>query len=140
MASSREAYGYWTTGSHGGTYGGNALGTATAVATVETIRDEKLAENAAAMGERLTDGLMQGRYPVTVFRLRVDGGHSMTTGSPTKTSPRPYKKPASECNPPLLTCGSYENVIRWISLLVVNAQQIDEGLTVFEDALQAVSR
>ncbi len=40
----------------------------------------------------------------------------------------------------LLTCGSYENVIRWIPPLVVDAQQIDEVLTTFEAALTAVSR
>jgi 4-aminobutyrate aminotransferase len=35
----------------------------------------------------------------------------------------------------LLTCGSYENVIRWIPPLVVNAQQIDDALGIFAEAL-----
>ncbi len=38
----------------------------------------------------------------------------------------------------LLTCGTYENVIRWIPPLVVNASQIEEGLEKFERALAAV--
>jgi len=37
----------------------------------------------------------------------------------------------------LLTCGSYENVIRWIPPLVVNKTQIDESLAIFEEALAA---
>src|SRR5690349_4296490 len=66
IAASRELMSKWPTGSHGGTYGGGALPTATAVATVQTILDEHLPENAAAMGERLMDGLveLQGRYSV----------------------------------------------------------------------------
>jgi len=35
----------------------------------------------------------------------------------------------------LLTCGSYENVIRWIPPLVVNEQQIDAALSIFAAAL-----
>jgi 4-aminobutyrate aminotransferase len=35
----------------------------------------------------------------------------------------------------LLTCGSYGNVIRWIPPLVVTAGQIDEALTIFNEAL-----
>jgi 4-aminobutyrate aminotransferase len=35
----------------------------------------------------------------------------------------------------LLTCGSYGNVIRWIPPLVVTAAQIDEALTIFNEAL-----
>ena len=35
----------------------------------------------------------------------------------------------------ILTCGSYENVIRWIPPLVVTEAQIDEALAVFAEAL-----
>ena len=38
----------------------------------------------------------------------------------------------------LLTCGTYDNVIRWIPPLVVNAGQIDEGLRLFAEALATV--
>src|SRR5262249_29982223 len=66
IAAARALMSKSPTGAHGGAYGGGALPTATAVATVETIRDEHLPENAAQMGERLMDGLveLQGRYPV----------------------------------------------------------------------------
>jgi 4-aminobutyrate aminotransferase len=38
----------------------------------------------------------------------------------------------------LLTCGSYENVIRWIPPLVVNAAQIDDALGTFADVMREV--
>ena len=46
----------WAPGAHGGTYGGNAVGTAAAYATLEVMRDEDLVGNAAAMGAILMDG------------------------------------------------------------------------------------
>tara|TARA_B100000315_G_scaffold58888_1_gene53435 strand:+ start:195 stop:320 length:126 start_codon:yes stop_codon:yes gene_type:complete len=35
----------------------------------------------------------------------------------------------------LLTCGSYDNVIRWIPPLIVNEDQIGQGLQIFAEAL-----
>jgi len=35
----------------------------------------------------------------------------------------------------LLTCGSYENVIRWIPPLIVTSDQIDAAVDVFQNAL-----
>ena len=35
----------------------------------------------------------------------------------------------------LLTCGSYQNVMRWIPPLVVNQTQIDEALGIFNEAV-----
>jgi 4-aminobutyrate aminotransferase len=142
VASSRELMSHWGVGSHGGTYGGGALATATGVATVETIRDEHLPENAAAMGERLMDGLveLQGRYPVigdVRGRGLMVGTEFTRNGQPDKDITKAVQKACVDRRLLLLTCGSYENVIRWIPPLVVNEAQIDEALTVFEDALQS---
>jgi 4-aminobutyrate aminotransferase len=38
----------------------------------------------------------------------------------------------------LLTCGAYDNVIRWIPPLIVTEQQIDAAVDVFAGALKAV--
>ncbi len=132
----------WPVGSHGGTYGGAALATATAVATVQTIRDEKLTENAALMGERLMDGLveLQGRYPVigdVRGRGLMVGTEFGRDGRPDKDLTKAVQKGCIDRHLLLLTCGSYENVIRWIPPLVVNETQIDDGLTIFEEALRA---
>ncbi|MBL8161765.1 MAG: aminotransferase class III-fold pyridoxal phosphate-dependent enzyme [Anaerolineae bacterium] len=143
VASSKALMSQWTPGSHGGTYGGGALAAAAAVASVETIRDERLAENAAQMGERLTDGLveLQGRYPVigdVRGRGLMIGTEFTRAGKPDKDTTKAVQKACIERGLLLLTCGSYENVIRWIPPLVVNAEQIDTALTTFEDALNTV--
>ncbi len=141
VASTKAIMANWPPGSHGGTYGGAALATATAVATVETIRDEGLAANAERMGERLRDGLveLQGRYPV-IGDVRghglMVGTEFMVKGKPDKDLTKAVQKGCIDRRMLLLTCGTYENVIRWIPPLVVNEAQIDEALTLFEDALQ----
>lgn len=140
VAASQTVMQKWTTGSHGGTYGGGALAAAAALATVETIRDEDLPGNAARMGERLMDGLaeLQGRYPVLgdVRGLGLMVGTEFTQGGkPDKPTAKAVQTACLGRNLLLLTCGAYENTIRWIPPLVVNETQINAALTVFEDAL-----
>lgn len=144
VGASQDLMARWPTGSHGGTYGGGALAAAAAVATLETIRDEDLPGNAARMGQLLLDGLveLQGRYPV-IGDVRGRGlmvGVEFTLGGqPAKDITRAVQLACLERRLLLLTCGSYENVIRWIPPLVVNEAQIGEALATFEDALRAVS-
>jgi 4-aminobutyrate aminotransferase len=38
----------------------------------------------------------------------------------------------------LLTCGTWDNTIRWIPPLIVNDQQIDDALGIFKEALNEV--
>ena len=68
------------------------------------------------------------------------GTEFTSNGQPDKNITKAVQKACLDRNLLLLTCGSYENVIRWIPPLVVNEAQIDEGLTIFEDALQSVTR
>lgn len=54
------AKGVLAPGMHGSTFGGNPLASAAALAVVKTINDENLVAHAAAMGERLQQGLRDG--------------------------------------------------------------------------------
>jgi len=36
----------------------------------------------------------------------------------------------------LLTCGTYDNVIRWIPPLIVDQTQVNDGLRIFGEALK----
>ncbi|MEW5985210.1 MAG: aminotransferase class III-fold pyridoxal phosphate-dependent enzyme [Chloroflexota bacterium] len=134
----------WTPGSHGGTYGGNPVTAAAATATIEVLRDEGLVENAAERGRQLLDGLqeLQGRYP---FLGDVRGLGLMVgveIGVPGRgPDPEMTKRIQQEClakNLLLLTCGTYANVIRWVPPLVVSERQINEGLTIFEEAMEEI--
>lgn len=56
-------------GEHGSTYGGNPLACKVAIASLQVLKDEKMAENAAAMGQLLRNGLKELHSPfVTTIR------------------------------------------------------------------------
>ena len=131
----------WEAGTHGGTYGGgNAVVMAAACATVETILEEGLAENATWMGARLIDGLssLQREYP---YIADVRGRGLMVgvafewNGKPDAAAAKRVQGACLEERLLLLTCGTYGNVIRWIPPLIVDEGHIDEALGVFRKAL-----
>ncbi|HRW48598.1 MAG: aminotransferase class III-fold pyridoxal phosphate-dependent enzyme [Caldilinea sp.] len=139
-----ELMAHWKAGTHGGTYGGgNAVAAAAACATIDTIRDEKLVENAAMQGERLMAGLreIQAEHPVIgdVRGLGLMVGVEFTgpDGAPDAASASRVQKACLQRNLLLLTCGTYGNVIRWIPPLVVSAEQIDAALEIFNEAVAA---
>jgi 4-aminobutyrate aminotransferase len=141
VAARRELMEQWVPGSHGGTYGGNAVACAAAVATIRAIREEGMLENAQRMGARLMAGLrqLQAQYPVVgdVRGLGLMVASEFTTPDSTPATDV-AKAVAKEClarRLMLLTCGPWGNTIRWIPPLVVNAEQIDQALDIFGQAL-----
>jgi 4-aminobutyrate aminotransferase len=136
---------HWKVGTHGGTYGGgNAIVAAAAAATVDVIREEGLIENAAQMGSHLQKGLrdLQAEYRVIgdVRGLGLMVGVEFThDGQADAVTAAHVQQECLKRNLLLLTCGTYGNVIRWIPPLVVNAEQIDAGLAIFNEALAAAA-
>ncbi|WP_143310874.1 ornithine--oxo-acid transaminase [Chitinophaga vietnamensis] len=56
-------------GEHGSTYGGNPLACKVAITALQVLKDEHMADNAAAMGELLRNGLRQLQSPyITTVR------------------------------------------------------------------------
>ncbi|MCC6802961.1 MAG: aminotransferase class III-fold pyridoxal phosphate-dependent enzyme [Anaerolineae bacterium] len=140
IGSSRALMEKWTPGAHGGTYGGNALAAAAGVATIRVLRDEDLPGNAARQGARLLDGLkeLQAEYPIigdVRGRGLMVGVEFTRDGQPDKDATKAVQKACLDRRLLLLTCGTFDNVIRWIPPLVVTEAQIDEALGVFAEAL-----
>ena len=133
----------WDVGSHGGTYGGNAVACAAGVATIRAMRDEKMLENANERGIQLMTGLrkLQEEYP----QIGDVRGKGLMIGTEFIVDKKPEKaKPmvkeiihaAEENNLLLLSCGTYDNTIRWIPPLNVTSHQINDGLKIFGEALK----
>jgi 4-aminobutyrate aminotransferase len=145
IATRKELAAKWRTGSHGGTYGGNALACAAAIATIMVIQDENLLENATARGTQLMNGLRELRNRCSMIGdvrgLGLMVGLEFTkNGEPNTDFAKAVVKEAARNEPALvlLTCGTYDNVIRWIPPLIVTELQMEEALTIFETALQKV--
>ena len=115
------------------------------MATIDTIVEEKLAENAEARGTQLMSALraMQKQYPV-ISDVRGLGLMVATefrnpqTGEPDPETTAKVSAAAKEHKMLMLVCGSYKNVLRWIPPLVVTEEQIDNALDIFAKAMREV--
>jgi len=133
----------WQTGSHGGTYGGNIVACAAGVATIRAMREEDMPGNAARRGVQLVTGLrkLQEQYPaigdVRGLGLMI-GAEFTVNGKPAeKAMIKSIVHACEERGLLLLTCGTYDNTIRWIPPLIVTEAQINEALGIFGDALKS---
>ena len=134
----------WETGSHGGTYGGNAIACAAGVASIQAIREDNMLANTVERGTQLMTGLrkLQEEYP----QIGDVRGKGLMIGTEFLVNNRPQDaKPlvkeiihaAEEHNLLLLSCGTYDNTIRWIPPLNVTAGQVTDALQAFESALKS---
>lgn len=141
LAASRELMEKWIPGSHGGTYGGNAVACAAAIATIQVMREEGLIQNAVKMGQVLKAGLgqLQEEFPeigdVRGLGLMVATEFSRPDGQTWPERASGVAQAAYRAGLMLLTCGTDGNVIRWIPPLVVDQAQIQEALDIFAEAL-----
>ena len=132
-------------GSQGGTYGGNAVACAAALATIDVIQDEDLVSNAAEMGQRLQDGLRKVAAEHAVIGdvrglgLMVASEFSTADGEPDTAAAQRAQRAAGERGMLLLMCGAYGNVVRMVPALIVTADQVDEGVRIWSEAVAAAA-
>jgi 4-aminobutyrate aminotransferase len=143
IAARRELMEQWQPGSHGGTYGGNAVACAAAVATIAAIREDGMVENAAKLGGILACELMgvKNRVPsvgdVRGLGLMIGVELISADGAPDGALAKRVLAGCRERGLLLLNCGPYDNVVRFIPPLVADEQQVRQAVRIFEEALQA---
>jgi 4-aminobutyrate aminotransferase len=142
IAARSELMEKWIPGSHGGTYGGNAVSCAAASTTIQVMREERLIENSALMGKNLLARLrtLQEQFPVIGdvrgLGLMVATEFTTPSGEPDKQTASAIRQKCLQDGLILLTCGSYGNVVRWIPPLIINDSHLDEALNIFQRALE----
>jgi 4-aminobutyrate aminotransferase/(S)-3-amino-2-methylpropionate transaminase len=134
-------------GGLGGTYGGNPLACAAALAVIETLERENLPARAEKIGERFDArarewkkrwpliGDVRGLGAMRALELVRPGA----TREPAKEETDKVLRHCLEHGLILVSAGSYGNVIRLLMPLVITDQEFDEGLQVMEDALMSVA-
>ncbi|WP_025272511.1 aspartate aminotransferase family protein [Haloglycomyces albus] len=146
MATSEELMSQAWPGSQGGTYGGNAVACAAAVATLDVIQREGLVDNAADRGRQLLEGARHiGEKTPLIGDVRGLGlmvGSEFTTpdGQPDTATAQAAQKEAAARGLMLLTCGAHMNVVRMIPPLVVDAAQVDEALDIWSEVVSSVAK
>lgn len=131
------------TGGLGGTYGGNPLACAAALAVIETIEADGLLERARQIETLLLKRLsgMQAADP-RIGEVRGRGAMvaaefvDPATGAPDAALAKAVAAHAHRNGVIALTCGTWGNVIRFLPPLSITDSLLDEGLDVIAEGLQ----
>jgi 4-aminobutyrate aminotransferase len=123
----------WTVGTHGSTYGGNAVSCAAALATLDVIAQEELLENATKVGDLVMNGLrdIQSRHDA----IREVRGLGLMIGVelPDHETQAAVERAAFERGLLMLGCG--EASIRISPALVFREDQARVALELFEEVV-----
>jgi 4-aminobutyrate aminotransferase len=147
LVSSRALQEQWGRSAHGSTYGGNPVACAAGLAVLETIREERLVENAAARGAELVAGL--GRIAAEDDRIGDVRGPGLMVGvefiRPGTTEPDGaladrLMGACADNGLLVLLCGRAHQVVRWIPPLNVTGAEIAEAVEIFGESLAAIRR
>jgi 4-aminobutyrate aminotransferase/(S)-3-amino-2-methylpropionate transaminase len=132
-------------GGLGGTYGGNPVACAGALAALDSFEREHLVARAKAIGDVVEKrfrcfadrfpfvGDARGLGAMRALELVKDRG----TKEPDKAKTDAVTRRAWESGLLLLSAGTYGNVIRTLMPLVITDDELNEGLEVLEHALAA---
>lgn len=147
IGASAELMSRWPVGSHGGTYGGNPIGCAAAIATIEVLTELGFLEHVNARGDQLRAGLerLADKYPVIAdvrgpglmvaveFRDPVSGVPDAGRTAAVIAHAREHG------NVLLMNAGTWANVIRFMPPLVVSESEMDTALDALGAALVATA-
>ena len=127
----------------GGTYGGNPVACAAALAVMDAFEEEDLLDRARTLGRRVQERLkafeeefeligdVRGIGPMMAMELVTDRVKKTPAGEAAKS----LVKYCFDHGLVLLACGSYGNVIRLLMPLVISDEQLDRGLGIIYDGL-----
>jgi 4-aminobutyrate aminotransferase / (S)-3-amino-2-methylpropionate transaminase / 5-aminovalerate transaminase len=134
-------------GGLGGTYGGNPVACAAALAAIEAIQEEGLLARSTALGEHFRVRFAEIGARVAPFRmwdirglgamLAVEFVTDFETAAPDAALTKSVVAHALQRGLILLACGMHGNALRIMVPLTASDAIIDEGIAIFEDALAA---
>ena len=132
-------------GSLGGTYSGNPLSCAAALAVIDVIREENILERSTQMGEQLAARFAHWEERFAhVAHSRNQGSMAAfelvdANGKPDPAATAAVCAKAKELGLILLSCGFYSNTIRILVPLTVEPEVLEEGLAIIEKALESLA-
>jgi ornithine--oxo-acid transaminase len=123
-------------GEHGSTYGGNPLACKVAIASLQVLKDENMADNAARQGERFRKGLQDLKHP----NISIVRGKGLLNAIEIK---HPNKDAAWDLcmqmkDFGLLAKPTHGDKIRFAPPLVITAEQIDESIEIIHRSIQQI--
>ncbi|MBB5174231.1 ornithine--oxo-acid transaminase [Texcoconibacillus texcoconensis] len=124
-----DILGVFDPGSHGSTFGGNPLASATAVAALEVIEDEKLVDRSIRLGDYFKAELGKIDHP----KVREVRGKGLFIGVELTEPARAYCEQLKEKG--LLCKETHENVIRFAPPLIISEEDLEWALERIREVL-----
>jgi len=123
-------------GQHGSTFGGNPMASAVAIASLEVIRDEKLTENAAKMGELFRSRMLALKDKSNHISLvRGKGLLNAVVIKPTADGRTAWDLCVKLKENGLLAKPTHGDIIRFAPPLVINEKQLNECCDIIEKTI-----
>jgi ornithine--oxo-acid transaminase len=120
-------------GEHGSTYGGNPIAARVAIAALNVIRDEKLVENSAAMGEIFR------REMKAIKSERIDTVRGKGLLNAVAIKPMDGKTAWDVClalkENGLIAKPTHEHIIRFTPPLIINEEQMTKAIGIIKKTL-----
>jgi 4-aminobutyrate aminotransferase len=145
IGASSELMARWPKGSHGGTYGGNPIGCAAALATIDVLTEPGFLENVNARGEQLRSGLAsivadhgltaEVRGPGLMVGLEL--GDAAAGDHDSARVGNVIARCRDDGRLLLMNAGTYGNVVRFMPPLVVTEPEMAHALDVVAGAVAA---
>jgi 4-aminobutyrate aminotransferase len=131
----------WTTGAHGGTYGGNPVTCAAGLATIRVLEPvlPAIPVLATYAKTRLTAALAThprvGDIRVTGLMIGIELVQDKATKAPDPDLTKAIIAACLAQNLIVISCGIHDNVIRLIPPLIIDQATLENGLNIFIDVL-----
>ncbi|KAK9155107.1 hypothetical protein Sjap_002587 [Stephania japonica] len=126
-------------GEHGSTFGGNPLASAVAIASLDVIKDERLAERASELGQEFRQQLMkvQQKYPEIIKEVRGKGLlNAVELNSKALFPVSAYDICLQLKERGILAKPTHDSIIRLAPPLCISLGELNEASKAFLDVLE----
>jgi 4-aminobutyrate aminotransferase-like enzyme len=147
IGASAELMAKWPKGSHGGTYGGNPIGCAAALATIDVLTGPGFLDEVNARGDQLRDGLRaiveRHGIPAEVRGPGLMVGLELGDPAAGRHDTARIGQVIAHCREDghllLMNAGTYGNVVRCMPPLVVTEPEMTRALAALDAAFTATA-
>jgi 4-aminobutyrate aminotransferase/(S)-3-amino-2-methylpropionate transaminase len=131
----------------GGTYGGNPVACAAALAVLDIFEEENMLAKSVTLGEKLKARFEKWQKDFSIIgEIRGLGamlGLEFVKGDKKEPAANEAKQLAAYCLGKgllILVCGTYGNVVRVLAPFVITDEQLEKGLSIMEEGLKEISK
>ncbi|XEC94910.1 ornithine--oxo-acid transaminase [Paenibacillus tarimensis] len=131
VAAGREVLGVFEPGSHGSTFGGNPLGCAVAIAALDVVAEEKLAERSLELGRYFMSELKKIKHSA----IKEIRGRGLFIGLELLVPARAYCEALMKAG--LLCKETHEHTIRFAPPLTITREELDLAAGIVAEVMQS---